>query len=101
MLNYWSVKNVRKYFTLLADQAQKRSPCILLTFFKVGVANHDSFDNDLLHLRGIPVRRLLSDDPDVRVERRLLALLPAFGQRIAREATEERDVAGLDLVFMT
>ena len=43
-------KEREKHFTFLADQAQKRSPCILLTFFKVGVANHDSFDRRVLDL---------------------------------------------------
>ena len=35
---------------------------------------------------------------DVRVQRRLLARLPAEGQRVAREAAEEGDVAGADLL---
>ena len=43
-------KERKKHFTLLADQAQKRSPCILLTFFKIGVANNDSFDRGVLDL---------------------------------------------------
>ena len=37
------------------------------------------------------------DDVDVRVERRLLAVLPAEGQRVPGEAAEERDVTRLDL----
>jgi hypothetical protein len=41
-----------EHFTLLADQAQKRSPCILLTFFKIGIANDDSLDRRVLNLSG-------------------------------------------------
>src|SRR6187551_3195005 len=53
--------------------------------------------DDRLDLGRIPVRRLLRHDLDVRVERGLLALLPALRQRVAREAAEEGDVPGLDL----
>ena len=43
-------KEREQHFTLLADQAQKRSPCILLTFFQIGVANDDSFNRRVLNL---------------------------------------------------
>ena len=72
-------------------------PVLVAPALDVGILREDS-GHDLLHLRGIPVRRLLRDDVDRRSERRRLALLPALGEGVPREAAEERDLPGLDLV---
>src|SRR5947209_7144137 len=47
VLNYWSVKNVRSPFSPIRHRNVRR---VLLTFFKIGVANNDSFDRRVLDL---------------------------------------------------
>src|SRR4029078_7677387 len=72
-------------------------PVLVAPALDVGMRGEDAGDHRL-DLRRIPVRRLLCDDLDVRVERRLLALLPARGQRVPGEAAQEGDLTGLDLL---
>src|SRR5438876_678157 len=98
LLRFWCLFLLRVH---LVEQAQ-RDQCHPATVFvapalDVGMRREDAGD-DRLDLGRIPVRRLVRDDVDARVERRLLALLPAERQRVAREAAEEGDVTGADLL---
>src|SRR5205814_1042097 len=67
-------------------------PVLVAPALDVGMLGEDPGHHGL-HLRRIPVRRLVRDDLDSRVQRRLLALLPAERQRVAWEAAEEGDIA--------
>ena len=52
----------------------------------------------LLHSGRHPVRVVRADDLDLRVQRLLLALLPGRGQRVARRAAHEGDLARAHVV---